>query len=396
MNGESVKLPEIRKRLFARYPALVGTSSVLRAVVFLAVVSGCGALPFFSSKDPEVTFAVVGDIMGHEAQIRSALDPATGQYDYRPVFAPLKDRISRVDLALGNLELTLPGKPEMYSGYPQFGSPDALPFALKELGFDLLVTANNHSMDKGEAAAIRTAETVRSLGFLQTGTFPKSEYENRRILEVEKNGIRMVVLNYTYDTNGIAVTPGVVVNVIEKERILKDFELARAKKPDLIIVCYHFGKEYEFLPNAYQKEWADLAFQEGAQIVLGGHPHTLQPFERRITADRFGNKKERFVIWSLGNFVSNMQRRYVDGGIILNFKIVKKEEGVVIRGIDYTPVWVYTPIEKGRLKFYVLPVLDHLEDKDMDRISMSRMKQFLEDTDKILGDSKKAVKDPET
>lgn len=378
MNGESVK-----RFFFSRY------------AVFVFALAGCGALPFFGSPDPEVTFAVVGDIMGHEAQIRSAMDPATGKYDYSPVFSYVKEQISKADLAVGNLELTLPGKPDLYSGYPQFGSPDALPAALKEIGFDLLVTANNHSMDKSELGVVRTIEVLKSMGFLQTGTFTKAEYESRRILEVERNGIRMIFLNYTYDTNGIAVTPGVVVNVIEKDRILKDFELARARKPDIIIVCYHFGKEYEFVPNAYQKEWVDLAFQEGAQIVLGGHPHTLQPFERRVSADRFGKSAERFVIWSLGNFVSNMQRRYVDGGIILNFKIVKAKEGMLIRGIDYTPVWVHTPIEKGRLKFYVLPVREHLADSSMDKISLARMKQFLEDTDKILGDSEKAVKDPE-
>ncbi|MCE9596696.1 MAG: CapA family protein [Spirochaetia bacterium] len=361
-------------------------------VITLAALA-CKALPFFGS-DPEVTFAVVGDIMGHEAQIRSAYDPASKQYKYDSVFSRLGTRISAADLGIANLEVTLPGKPELYSGYPQFGSPDSLVTALKDIGFDLLVTANNHSMDKGEAAALRTAKVVLDAGFLQTGTFDPHDYPARRILEVERKGIRMVFLNYTYDTNGIAVTPGVIVNIIEKERIQKDFELARAKKPDVIIVLYHFGKEYLSAPDAFQKEWVDFAFQEGAQIVLGGHPHTLQPFERKITKDRFGVEAERFVIYSLGNFVSNMQRRGVDGGMILNFAIQKTDEKIVIRKINYEPVWVYTPLIKGKMEFYVLPVFEYLESKELDANSMARMKLFLSDTQALLKQSMDSTRDP--
>lgn len=366
----------------------------LPLAVLLIVPLFCKGIPFFSSPDPQVTFAVVGDIMGHKAQIDSAYDFQKKEYNYRPVFAPLADRISRADIALGNLELTLPGRQDLYSGYPEFGSPDALAVALKELGFDFLVTANNHSADKGKLGIERTQKVLRDLGFLQTGTFTEEEYQARRVQETVVNGIRMVILNYTYDTNGIAVPRGVVVNVIEKERILADFELARAKKPDLIIVCYHYGKEYESAPNDYQKQWTELAFAEGAQIVLGGHPHTLMPFERRVSRDRFGTERERFVIWSLGNFVSNMNRRQVDGGIILNFKIVKSEEKILIRGISYEPVWVHTPVEKGRLQFYVLPARENLGNKNLDAMAMFRMKQFIEDTDKLLGPSQAAVKDP--
>lgn len=366
----------------------------LSLAVFLLVPLFCKGIPFFSKPDPQVTFAVVGDIMGHKAQIESAYDPAKKEYNYKSVFAPLGDRISRVDFAIGNLELTLPGRQDLYSGYPEFGSPDALAVALKELGFDFLVTANNHSADKGKLGVERTQKVLRDLGFLQTGTFTQEEYQARRVQETVVNGIRMVILNYTYDTNGIPVPKGTVVNVIEKERILGDFELARAKKPDLIIVVYHYGKEYESAPDKYQREWTELAFQEGAQIVLGGHPHTLQPFERRISKDRFGIERERFIIWSLGNFVSNMNRRQVDGGIVLNFKIVKTEEQIRIRSISYEPVWVHTPIENGRLKFYVLPAREHLQSKNLDAMAMFRMKQFLEDTDKLLGPSQAAVKDP--
>jgi len=373
------------------------SNHTLRTVSLFAIliigVTSCKELAFW--KHPTVSFTVVGDIMGHEAQIRSAYDQASKQYHYEPVFAPLGDRISRADISIGNLELTLPGKPELYSGYPQFGSPDALVTALKGMGFKLLVTANNHCMDKGFDGAKRTIEVVRSAGILQTGTFVESDYQTRRILEVEKNDMRIVFLNYTYSTNDIPVPPGIVVNLIEKERILKDFELARAKKPDLIVVLYHFGKEYENAPNDDQKQWADLAFQEGAQIVLGGHPHTLQPFERKVTTDRFGKKAERFVIWSMGNFVSNMQRRYVDGGIILNFAVMKNGEDIVIRNINYEPIWVYTPIENGRLQFYVVPALDYVKAGKFDALWLARVKEFLRDTDTLLKGSVAAVKDPE-
>lgn len=314
-----------------------------------------------------VTIVAIGDIMIHGAQLRSAWNDQTQSYDFGAVFSQVKDLLSAADLTIGNLETTLPGREELYSGYPQFGAPDALAAALKEAGVDILNTANNHACDRGERGLVRTIEVLEEYGLQHIGTYQnRTAYETQRILMVERHHIKIALLSYTYGTNDVAIPAGTYIGLIDQQQMAEDIKLARALDPDFIICLLHWGTEYQRYPDESQKKLIAFLFAEGVDVVLGGHPHVLQPFALESVTDRYGATRPRLVIYSLGNFVSNQRERYRDGGIILNFTLQKfnspdKGKTLTITDVHYTPTWVYVQHATFKNQFYVLPILRYLK-----------------------------------
>lgn len=372
---------------------------ILIPALFL-LLSGCQTTGMAEDGDREgvVTFSVVGDIMVHDSQLSTAYKKECECYDYHPVFSEVKPYIADADVAIANLETTMPGDPAQYSGYPQFGAPDSLVTAVKDTGFDVLTTANNHSMDKGKATLIRTIDVIEENRLSHLGTYrSRREWGEHRVLIKETNGLKLAYLDYTYGTNGIPVPPDVHVNLIDKEQIREDMELAKMNHPDGIIVLYHFGTEYLHYPDEFQKEYVDYAFDLGADMVLGGHPHVLQPFKVIQKKDSDGVIKNRLVIYSLGNFVSNQRKRYRDGGIIFRFTIHKNENGpgLVFGNVHYIPVWVhavYTGPDRGH---YILPVENYIDEKSspgkLDSEARRQMMVFYHDTKEHLRASMDAL-----
>jgi hypothetical protein len=230
----------------------------------------------------------------------------------------------------------LAGSP--YKGYPQFSAPDALAVELKRAGMDVLVTANNHSLDRRRKGLERTLSVLDSLEILHTGTFRDSvERSSVYPLMVEKNGFTFSLLNYTYGTNGIPVTKPNIVNLIDTVAIKADLEKARSQHADAIIVFMHWGAEYQSLPNQEQKRLAALCLREGAKLVIGAHPHVLQPMVWNKNADQL-------IAYSLGNFVSGQRPRYRDGGAMLWVELQKvSRQGIAVTSIkkaQYELEWV--------------------------------------------------------
>ena len=186
----------------------------------------------------EISFLFLGDIMGHGPQIKAAWDDSLKSYNYDEVFQPVEQLISSVDFAIANLEVTLAGPP--YKGYPQFSSPDDLAVACKKSGIDVLVTANNHSCDRGSEGIIRTVKVLDSLGIQHTGTFKNSqERDSLNLLILEKKGIKVGLLNYTYGTNGIKFNSPTYVNLLDSTLIKKDIDNALKQNIDKLIVFVH-------------------------------------------------------------------------------------------------------------------------------------------------------------
>ncbi|MBN1475092.1 MAG: CapA family protein [Syntrophaceae bacterium] len=315
----------------------------------------------------KITIAAIGDVMVHGPQLQAAWNKKNKRYDFEEVFSQVKDFLWAADLAIANLETTLPGRQKLYSSYPQFGSPDAIAVALKKAGVDIVNTANNHACDKGKLGLARTIKVLEKQGMIPLGTYSdKADYEKRRITVVELNNIRLAFLSYTYGVNDMPIPQKAVVNLIDRQKISEDISLAREKNPDFIIVLIHFGTEYERYPDDFQKQTVNFLFQEGADIILGSHPHVLQPFELKFVTDKYGDKKQRLVIYSLGNFVSNQRNRYCDGGIIFNFTLSKecsllKGSNLFIEDVNYIPTWVYVANNKKIKKYHILPVQKYLK-----------------------------------
>jgi len=305
-----------------------------------------------SQDTTRLSLLFIGDIMQHQTQISAAFNPKTGRYDYKPCFQFIKSVLSAPDLTIGNLELTLGGPP--YTGYPQFSAPDELLEALKDAGFDVLVTANNHSMDRGRKGLERTIDLLDSARFLHTGTFKDTlDWLNEYPLVVESKGFRLSLLNYTYGTNGISVSPPNIVNPIDTARIRHDLQKAKAQQTDATIVFLHWGQEYKSIPNPWQQRIADFCFTHGAKMVIGSHPHVLQPIEWRKEPDQV-------VAYSLGNFISAQWDRYKNGGALLHIDLEKimmpdSTSSVIMKDVSYSLAAVYRARDVQRT-YYLLPI----------------------------------------
>lgn len=300
--------------------------------------------------DSVLTLLFAGDIMGHDGQIASALDDSTGIYSYDSVFKYISPFVSGADIAIGNLEVTLGGPP--YKGYPAFSSPDALAAACRNAGFDILVTANNHSADRGTKGIARTIRMLDSLEIRHTGTWISGEARDSLLpLMICHDSMKIALLSYTYGTNGIVVPPPAIVSYIDTVRAAAEISSSLDAGADRTIIFIHWGTEYDTLPDLQQKKTASALLRSGADIIIGSHPHVLQPMIAE--SDSCGLRNP--VVWSMGNFVSNQRTRRRDGGAMIRVDLQVKGDTTVISDAGYVLTWVYTPTEEGKRKFYILP-----------------------------------------
>ncbi len=337
--------------------------------------------------------------MCHSPQLQAAYYVDCDCYLFDPFFQPLKDYLSRADISLANLETTLPGERSLYLGYPRFGSPDALLKALQRLGIDILTLANNHALDNGARGLKRTIRVIRELGLHSLGSYPSREArQQNRLLIVERKGIRLALLNYTYGTNGMPIPQDVWVNLIDKREIAEDMHRAYQAAVDGTVVLFHFGTEYRRYPDRYQREIVSFTLQQGADIVLGSHPHVLQPYSIKKRTDIYGRNRQRLVAYSLGNFISNQRGRYTSGGIIFNIVLSKnilsknpdplQRQQLRFHDVNYLPVWVYVREADDGKQFFVLPIADYLKNDRQPRLpakDFKKMLRFYKDTRRHLG-----------
>ncbi|WP_338395983.1 CapA family protein [Fulvitalea axinellae] len=345
------------------------------------------------AQDSSVSLMFIGDVMGHDTQINGAYDSLTGKYDFNPCFQYIKPILSEPDITIANLEVTLAGKP--YKGYPSFSSPDALAVALKNAGVDCLVTANNHSCDRRKKGVVRTIDVLDSLGFSHTGTFRTlEEKKQQQPLILRKNGMRIALLNYTYGTNGIPVPKGTAVNLINKDSIKADLVKAKSMNPDAVIVFTHWGLEYKRKPSKDQVDIYEFCKANGADLVIGSHPHVLQKME--MEKDTVTGKKH-LVAYSLGNFVSNQRTEPRDGGAVLRVELVKENGKTRIKDAGYYITWVYNPKVDGRRRFRILPASRYelKEDFFASKAYHDKMMRFINGTRDLFESEKVNIRELE-
>ncbi len=298
----------------------------------------------------EFTLLFAGDAMLHQSQIDHAY--RDGTYDYSGYFRHIQPEVEAADLSFVNLEVTLAGKP--YKGYPCFSAPDEYAYALKDAGFDVFVTANNHILDWGKKGTMQTLQMLDSMQVKHTGVFrDAAEREEKYPLLIEKNDLRFAILNYTYGTNGITPQKPIEVNYIDEQRIRDDIRQAKTMQPDIIIALMHWGDEYKLMQNKTQERLADLLVEEGVDLVIGSHPHVVQP--SKTILDEKGNISN-VVVYSLGNLISGMTAKNTDGGQLVKVVLEKTLAGVRIKSAGYMLVYRHRYREAGRLIYEAVPV----------------------------------------
>jgi poly-gamma-glutamate synthesis protein (capsule biosynthesis protein) len=351
---------------------------------------------FHQDKDSVVTakLCFVGDLMCHSTQFNYAKVDADS-FDFTGVFREVKNYLTEPDLTVGNLETVIAGNDEGYSGYPYFNAPDDFIYALKEAGFNLLITANNHSLDQGVDGVNRTIEIINKNKIHRTGTFTsQKDRDSIRIFMI--NSITIAIIAYSENINGAQVPKGkeFIINYIEEEKLKSEIQTVRLIDVDVVLVHLHYGPEYKREPNDYQKEIVDKIISYGADIIIGGHPHVIQPFDYFKT----NNTKidSGFIAYSMGNFVSNQRWRYSDAGVILNIQISKNKftDSVYISKVSYLPTWVFKGnTEKGR-EYIILASEISLKDSTYKFLTVSDKKLMIEafeDTKEIINKYKAGI-----
>lgn len=354
--------------------------------------------------ETELSILCVGDIMSHMPQTNAQYDASSGSYDYSENFEYVQHYIEDADLALCNVETTFAGKP--YSGYPAFSSPDALATDLKEAGFDIGITSNNHMADRGYDGVIRTQEVLQEAGLATVGSVLNTE--DARYIIKEVKGIKIGIVAYTYETgsgsgtvslNGAYIseqTASVInsfnFNTLEEDcaKMQADIDAAKAAGAEVIVAYYHWGEEYQNEPNKWQETLAQKAADMGADIIFASHPHVVQKAEYVTVTD---SDKKVPVFYSMGNFISNQRTeligsRRVEQGLMAVVNLTYREgQGITSLEMENIPTWLDKYTSGGSVEYRVIPLDETLEENESLKTSghMSNAKQALEDLNEILG-----------
>lgn len=304
--------------------------------------------------DTTFTLTAIGDVMCHNTQYMDAYDSDTGTYDFSYVFDNISSYTKTADICIGNLETSFAGEDRGYSNYPTFNSPDSLADSLKSIGVDVLSTAGNHALDMGFSGLSRTIDVLDKADISHLGTYKTQEDQDKVLIKYVK-GVKIAFIDYTYGTNGISVPSDkkFCINLIDKDLIKKHIETAKNQNADMIVACMHWGTEYQTKQNSEQEELADFLFQNGVNVIIGNHPHVIQPMEKRTVTLEDGSTRDGFVVYALGNFICDQNAVNTRDSIILNLKITKHTDGsITIDNYDYVPIYMYkdTSVSKHKMK----------------------------------------------
>ena len=311
-----------------------------------------------SNTDTTFNLTAIGDIMCHNTQYMDAYNASTGEYDFSYVFDDINYYIKNSNITVANLETTFAGEERGYSNYPRFNTPDALAYNIKKLGVDVVSTAGNHSLDYGFDGLSRTIDVLNSADISHVGTYKTQEERDTIVFKYVK-GIKIAFINYAYGTNGITIPSDkpFCINLIDEELIKKDIENAKSQNADIIVASVHWGTEYSTVPNDTQNELADFLFQNGVNIILGTHPHVLQKMEKRTVTLEDGSTQDGFIIYSLGNFISDQNADNTRTSIILDLKITKHtDSSVTIDEVNYIPIYMYKNNSASNKKMKLLDI----------------------------------------
>lgn len=353
-----------RKFLTASIPA-----GLLCAVKGAAAGTVREETQFVSGEVLKATLLAVGDIMPHTPLLRSVRKPGVDDvYDFDPVFGPVAPLLQSGDWVVGNLETPLAGPKAAirtsegvkrgYTGYPYFNGPQSLASSLARVGFTLLSTANNHALDRWKNGVAATHKALDNTGIEHVGTRTTPD-DDARVRVMVRNEISLAFTAYTYGTNGIPMPPDApwMVNLIEPDAMAGDFERARAKDADLIVCMLHFGLEYQRRPNREQREIVRMAFDLGADIIIGSHPHVVQPVECRFSSG--GDAHRTVAAYSMGNFLSNQHDPYTDLGAVLRIEVTKKPPArAVVTDVDVEPTRVVNWYGDSGRVYRIVPLRD--------------------------------------
>lgn len=363
-------------------------------------------IPIFNEnvKTYEASILATGDVMVHSPQLQAQYDYSTGTYNFDNNFKYVKKYIENADYSLANLETTLAGNDVyQYSSYPTFNSPDELADALKNAGFDLLSTINNHSFDKRDLGVNRTLSTLKEKGFDTVGTRENSSDKEYIIKDI--NNIKVGITSYSYGDvkndnkylNGIKISEDWEnkMNIFDSLDVDKAFETIssttdKMKDSDIQVVIIHWGIEYARNETDFQKQLAQKLCDDGVDIIIGSHPHVVEPVETITSSD---GKNKTLVIYSLGNYISNQRREtvgaYSEDGLMVNIDISKKsnEKEAKVEKVTCIPTWVNKYNNGYKNVYEIVPIEDESDLNSITSLNKYNVKQSYNNTASLIDNS---------
>ncbi len=340
------------------------------------------------------TLTSLGDTLCHNTQYWDAYNSKTDEYDFSYVYEDIKNYTLSSDITIGSLETTFAGKEKGYSNYPTFNTPDSLATALKDIGVDVVSLAGNHALDYGYTGLCRTIDVFNNIGLSHLGTYKTAE-DQEKILIKDVEGVKIAFINYTYGTNGIPLPSGkdFCVNLIDKDFIKKQINQAKEQNVDMIVACMHWGTEYRTTANSEQKDLANFLFENGVDVILGNHPHVLEPMEKKTITLQDGTTKDVFVVYALGNFTADQRDEITRDSAILNLTITKNSDSKIsIDKVNYVPIYMYKNTNVSTHKFKILDIEKTIKDYEegkntsINSTVYNNLKKQLEKIKSILGD----------
>lgn len=340
------------------------------------------------------TLTSLGDTLCHNTQYWDAYNSKTDEYDFSYVYEDIKNYTLSSDITIGSLETTFAGKEKGYSNYPTFNTPDSLATALKDIGVDVVSLAGNHALDYGYTGLCRTIDVFNNIGLSHLGTYKTAE-DQEKILIKDVKGVKIAFINYTYGTNGIPLPSGkdFCVNLIDRDFIKKQINQAKEQNVDMIVACMHWGTEYRTTANSEQKDLANFLFENGVDVILGNHPHVLEPMEKKTITLQDGTTKDVFVVYALGNFTADQRDEITRDSAILNLTITKNSDSKIsIDKVNYVPIYMYKNTNVSTHKFKILDIEKTIKDYEegkntsINSTVYNNLKKQLEKIKSILGD----------
>lgn len=346
-----------------------------------------------SKNEKSIRIKAFGDIMSHLGQINYALYAGGGQeHDFSEQFKYMSDFISDADLSIGNFEST--SNPNLeYSGFPKFNSPEKYLLAIKNSGFDILTTANNHSLDTGVEGVKTTVNAMDKYGIEHVGT--RADNQEDRVLYKFVDGIKLAFLSYTYDTNGLEnqiedIDITKYINYLDDQLIKEDIEAAKNNKADFIIVYPHWGVEYQASPSQDQIELGRNMIEWGADLVIGNHPHVVQPAEYYTTEDG----RRGFIAYSCGNYISQQSLESVgdirtEHSVAYELELSKDFDNQTTRISDISayPLWVGSNYDEFGMSIKTYLCKDFLENGKYYDLVDENQRHRIEEAYKMVSDT---------
>jgi poly-gamma-glutamate capsule biosynthesis protein CapA/YwtB (metallophosphatase superfamily) len=291
-----------------------------------------------------------GDLLIHDAVIQSAHNPSDDSYDFKPMFCYISGIVHNADIAICNLETTISGKQLGYRGYPEFNAPEEILDAAKACGFTVISTANNHSVDYGEIGIRATLEAIRKRALHAIGTSDSPDPDTRNLI-LDSGNLKIGFNSYTYGTNEhyVPADKPWLINMIDFDLIKTDIDNMRSRGADLIALSLHAGEEYLTMPDKDQVSYVKKMRDLGADLILGSHPHIVQP----AIQDPEGNF---FVIYSIGNFLSNQREALRDTGVLIDIALQKKGNRCTIDAVTFHPTYVHRWEDQGKFHYRIVPL----------------------------------------